>query len=634
MLSGPWAADILGDQGADVIKVESPGGDHVRSMRNQVAGTSAWFANINRSKRSLCLDLKTRRGVDIVARLAARSDVVVQNFRPGVVERLGVDFETLSRPNRQLVYLSISGYGETGPYRDHRVYDPLVQAMSGLASIQAGSDTARPRLIRTVLPDKLTSMAGAQAICAALVARSRTGEGQHIKLSMLDTVLSFLWASDMNDYTFADQPVGPAPSASSVDLVYDTADGFIAVSTMTNQEWTAFCAAARRPDLLADERFATSAGRDEFLDERLCAIQDVLREKPTALWLSILKAHDVPCAPVLRRAELLDDPQVHASGAIRIHDHPDLGRLRQATPAPVYGDAPSSPPLGAPRLGQHSREILAAAGFAPDQINELAADGVIRVDPADTGGAAAHAPNTAPATRKATMATKLIVGADTGIGNALARHLHARGDRVIAGCLRDGSELVEAGIEVITTVDVTSDDAVVGLAKGLRAEGVELEWLLHVAGIMRLDTLDTVDFDEARRMYEVNTLGPLRVVRALRELLAPAAKVGIVTSRVGSLGDNSSGGDFGYRVSKAGANMVTLNLHHELAEYGYAVQALHPGMVDTDLLAVVDPELRSRYAAISVPPATSAEQLVAVMDALTVENSGRFQHANGSYLPW
>lgn len=232
------------------------------------------------------------------------------------------------------------------------------------------------------------------------------------------------------------------------------------------------------------------------------------------------------------------------------------------------------------------------------------------------------------------MTARLIVGADTGVGNALARHLHGRGDTVIASCLGDGVELAESGIEVVSGVDVTSDEAVVGLAEKLTAQEVELDWLVHVAGVMRLDDLDTVDYADMTQQFEVNTVGPLRVVRELRGLLTGTAKVGIVTSRVGSLGDNSSGGDFAYRVSKAGANMVALNLHHNLATRGVAVQALHPGMVDTDLLKVADPDLRARYASVAISTATAVEQLAAVLDALTIENSGRFQHANGSYLPW
>jgi 2-glutathionyl-2-methylbut-3-en-1-ol dehydrogenase len=229
---------------------------------------------------------------------------------------------------------------------------------------------------------------------------------------------------------------------------------------------------------------------------------------------------------------------------------------------------------------------------------------------------------------------KLIVGADRGIAHAMARHLHERGDGVIAACYGDGADLAELGIAVEAGVDVTSDDAVAGLRKRLEDRGARLDWLVHVAGIMHLDTLDTVDLDDVRHQFEVNTIGPLRVIRELRGLLDNGARVGILTSRVGSLGDNSSGGDYAYRISKAAANMVALNLHHDLSKQGVMVQALHPGMVRTHLLDVIDPGEMQRYAAAFAPPEQAAAQLVAVLDALTPENAGRFQHADGSFLPW
>ncbi len=389
MLSGPWAADILGDQGADVIKVEPPGtGDHVRALRNRSHGLASMFLNVNRSKRSITLNLKHSEGAATLRELVASADVLVQNFRPGVVERLGIAYDDLREVNPGLVYLSISGFGESGPYAGRRVYDPVVQALSGLTTVQAGSDTERPRLIRTVLPDKLTAMAGAQAVCAALVARSRTGEGQHIKLSMLDTMLSFLWATDMNAYTFVDHPVEPERAASFIDLIYATADGWITVSTMKDAEWQAFCTAAGRPDLLQDDRFDTPSKRDDNVNERLAVIQEVLLTRPAAEWLKILPEHDVPCAPALRRFELLDHPQVLASGVIVESDHPVAGRLRQARPAPRFCATPVGPPRGAPMLGEHNREVLSELGLTTEEIDRLVAAGAV--------GAERHEPAPAP----------------------------------------------------------------------------------------------------------------------------------------------------------------------------------------------------------------------------------------------
>mgnify|MGYP005994877667 FL=1 len=378
MLSGPWAADLLGDQGAEVIKVEPPTtGDHVRSLPNRSGGLASMFINVNRSKRSVTVNLKKAEGLALLKSLVETSDVVVQNFRPGVVERLGISYDDLKAVNPRIVYLSISGFGEVGPYAKKRVYDPIVQALSGLTTIQAGSDEDRPRLIRTVLPDKLTAVMGAQAICAALVARHTTGEGQHVQLSMLDSVMSFLWASDMNAYTFVDRPVTPEKAASFIDLIYETADGYITVSTMSNREWEAFCTASARPDLLADERFNTPAKRDANVNIRLEEIQKVLMERPAAEWLKILEEADVPCAPALRRFELIEHPQVEASQTLFESNHPVAGRLRQARTAPRFSDTPVVPPRGAPRLGEHTIEVLTDLGLDRATIDQLIADGVI-----------------------------------------------------------------------------------------------------------------------------------------------------------------------------------------------------------------------------------------------------------------
>lgn len=383
MLSGPWAADILGDQGADVIKVEpTKTGDHVRSLPNRSGGLASMFINVNRSKTSITLDLKNPAGLSVLHELVKTADVIVQNFRPGVVERLGISYDDLRAINDRIVYLSISGFGENGPYADKRVYDPIVQALSGLASIQAGSDDAKPKLIRTVLPDKLTAMMGAQSVCAALIARERTGEGQHIRLSMLDSVLAFLWVSDMNAYTFVDRPVAPEKAASFIDLIYETADGYITVSTMSDREWQAFCAAAERPDLLADPRFASPALRDENVNERLVAIQEVLLERNASEWLELLTRFDVPCAPALRRFELIEHPQVAASETIIETTHPVAGRLRQARTPARFSRTPVAPPRGAPLLGEHSIAILESLGYDLLEIEELLATGAVGAESA------------------------------------------------------------------------------------------------------------------------------------------------------------------------------------------------------------------------------------------------------------
>ena len=198
MISGPSATMILGDQDAEIIKIENTSvGDYTRIVSTQRAGVSAAYLNNNRNKKSVCIDLKTDDGKKILKELIKTADVVVQNFRPGVMDRLGFGYSDVATIRPSIIYVSISGFGFTGPYKNKPVYDPLIQALSGLATIQAGSDEDRPRLVRTILPDKLTGITTAQAITAALFHKVKTGEGQEIKISMLDTVVSFLWGSDM-----------------------------------------------------------------------------------------------------------------------------------------------------------------------------------------------------------------------------------------------------------------------------------------------------------------------------------------------------------------------------------------------------------------------------------------------------
>ena len=324
MLSGPWATMILADQGADVIKVEEPrAGDHTRSYGNRRNGFSASFLNLNRNKRSLAVDLKAPQGADIVRRLAAGADVFVQNFRPGVVERLGLDEAAIRKVAPGIVYVSINGFGEKGPYAHKPAYDPVIQAFTGLTSVQAGADDRRPRLIRTVLPDKLTAVTAAQAIAAALVGRLKTGKGQHVRLSMMDAVLAFLWASDMGGQTYVGETVPARTAASFIDLIYETKDGFMTAAVMTNKEWAALTAALDRPEWLEDARFKTPALRDANIDARLEMTQAVLKTRTTAEWLERLEKEGVPCAPVLTRDQIIAHPQVAASGIILESDHPD-----------------------------------------------------------------------------------------------------------------------------------------------------------------------------------------------------------------------------------------------------------------------------------------------------------------------
>ena len=385
MVAGPYATMILADQGADVIKIEAPlASDHARRAGYGQRHFTAAFVNNNRNKRSMTVDAKSAAGREAMLRLARTADVFVQNFRPGGMARLGLDEPDLRSANPGIVYLSISGWGETGPLAHKPVYDPIIQALSGLATVQAGSDDARPRLIRTILPDKLTGITAAQAVSSALLARERTGEGQHVRVSMLDAIIAFMWASDMGGLTFVGNEVSVQRAATFIDLIYETRTDHISVAVMTNAQWEGFCRAVERPEWLADERFKTPAGRDRYADERLELIQSALVEKNAEEWLSILDAAGVPCAPVLKRAEVVEHPQVRASGIVMETDHPHAGRLRQARNAARFERTPAEVRRGAPQLGEHTVEVLRELDYSDAEVARLLDSGTVSV-PDDPG---------------------------------------------------------------------------------------------------------------------------------------------------------------------------------------------------------------------------------------------------------
>jgi crotonobetainyl-CoA:carnitine CoA-transferase CaiB-like acyl-CoA transferase len=378
MISGPLATQILADQGADVIKVENPaGGDHTRSSPNRRGDLPAVFLNNNRNKRSVAIDLKHERGRAVLMRLVAGADVFVQNFRPGVADRMGLGEDVIRTSAPRIIYASISGFGESGPMASKPAYDPLVQAFSGLATVQAGSDEERPRLVRTILADKLTAVTAAQAITAALAARERGGDGQHVRVSMLDSVMAFLWSSDMASQTFVGHELPQAEAASFIDLIYETRDGYLSVAVQTDREWQALTRALERPQWLDDERFRTPALRQRHIDARLELIQEVLRTRGSAEWLARLEAEGVPCAPVLTRAEVIRHPQIVDNASVCEVDHPRAGRLRQASPAARFSRTPATIARGAPRLGEHTASMLAELGFSAAEIVDLRAAGTI-----------------------------------------------------------------------------------------------------------------------------------------------------------------------------------------------------------------------------------------------------------------
>ena len=246
MVAGPVAAMMLADQGAEVIKIESPQGDLMRHFAYGRGGMSASFLSCNRNKRSLSIDLKTAEGLSVVRRLIAAADVLMHNFRPGAADRVGLSEAAVREVKSDIVYVSISGFGENGPYAHQRAYDPVIQSLCGLAEIQRDRETGRPRMIRTIIADYTTALTAAQAITAALFAKERTGRGQHVRIAMLDAMIAYLWPEAMPSLTFVGDEIDPSESEPGPDLVFATQDRYITAAALSDDEWAGMCRSLKR----------------------------------------------------------------------------------------------------------------------------------------------------------------------------------------------------------------------------------------------------------------------------------------------------------------------------------------------------------------------------------------------------
>jgi crotonobetainyl-CoA:carnitine CoA-transferase CaiB-like acyl-CoA transferase len=379
VVSGPLATMMLADQGADVIRLEPHGlGDTLRLPNFQRGGLTAFFMNANRGKRSVVLDLTKPEGLEAAYKMVRDADVFVQNWRPGAADRLNLGEPDLRKLNPELIYCSISGYGPTGPYAQRRVYDPIIQGLSGHTGVQINPEVPIRDLVRNIVSDKSSAYTAAQAISAALFARERGAGGQHIEVPMIDSSLAFFWCDGMIAHTFAGEEQPPGVPLYEMYRLWETSDGHLMYFAATDSEVFGLFRAIGKPEWVDDERFSTTPARTANAEEMGTAIMAAIQSMTTQECLDRLNAEDVPVGPVLTLDELFDDEQLRHNDAILEFEHPTAGRYYQARPAARFHKTPQDPRKRMPPLhGEHTDEVLREFGYDDAAIGKLRAAAVI-----------------------------------------------------------------------------------------------------------------------------------------------------------------------------------------------------------------------------------------------------------------
>jgi crotonobetainyl-CoA:carnitine CoA-transferase CaiB-like acyl-CoA transferase len=378
-LTGPYIGALFADQGADVVKVERPDiGDILRWIGPSVNGLSAVFRVCNRGKQSIAVDVRTDVGREIALELAAQADVVIQNFRPGVADRLGVGYDAVVEINPDVVYLSLSGFGEVGPYRDRSAYDTVIQAYAGVASSQAAPGVGEPIFLQQVLADKVTALYASQAVTAALLARANGRGGQHVHVSMVDAVVSFLWTDAAGNEVLLDADGSQPSSFTSGFKPFHFIDGWGVVTPISDSDFTGMCRALDVPGA-DDPRLATADLRNqhrplmaEVMEACYVGAEKLTVEEATARF----EAEDVPYAMIVPPSELPNDPHAIEMGLFVDADDPVVGRTRIPRHPALFDGTPAQLAGAAPALGQHTADVLGQLGRS-DQEGELRQAGVI-----------------------------------------------------------------------------------------------------------------------------------------------------------------------------------------------------------------------------------------------------------------
>ncbi|MBM3277562.1 MAG: CoA transferase [Candidatus Handelsmanbacteria bacterium] len=380
VLAGPYAAMVLADLGAQVIKVELPSaGDEARGFGPFQQGESAYFTSVNRGKKSLTLDLRTPRGQELARHLAGKCQVLIENFRPGSMARFGLGWEELHRLHPSLVYASISGFGQTGPYALRPAYDVVIQAMSGLASI-TGHPGMPPVRVGSSVADLSAALFGVIGILAALARARQTGEGQQVDIAMLDCQVALLENALARYFVTGEvpSPLGSRHPAITPFQFFETASGHVVVAAGNDPLWKKLCQALGLPGLAGDPRFATNALRTRHHDQLEAALAPALKKQDTAHWLRVLEEAGVPCGPINDIAQVAADPQVQARGMISRQQHPRAGEVVVPASPLKFSDTPVELGTPAPLLGQHTEEVLVGLlGMGVAEVEALRQKGVV-----------------------------------------------------------------------------------------------------------------------------------------------------------------------------------------------------------------------------------------------------------------